>query len=414
MQHILDTACGLDIHKDIITACILRANDTDTPDMIRETFTAMRGDLFRLRNWLTVNKCLNVAMESTGVYWKPVYEVLEEIEGINLCLVNSYHMRNVPGKKDDLKDAKWIAQLHMWGLLEKSFVPDPGIRDLREYARHHVKLVQEGARIVNRIEKLLQSHGFKLSSVLSSIVGVSSTRILEHLCEYVEIDVEHVQMYRERGIKKSSEEIAYAINGKFSHNSQVLLGILLAEYKENQSQVGNSLWVMQRVAEPYMKQIELLSTIPGIDRLSATYIIAEIGVDMTRFHGDAAHLTKWAGLTPRNDESAGKVKSRKILKGNSYTKSILCQCAWATTRTRNTRPSNWYWRNVKRLGQKKAIIAVARKLLVYAFHIISSGEPYDTRLDVIDTEKLNAAKTIEQQSANPETTAVNEPDVEIS
>lgn len=392
MQQILGVSCGLDVHKDLIEACILTANGTGEPEVVRESFTTLRGDLLRLREWLATNRCPNVAMESTGVYWKPIYEILEAAGDFDLCLVNAQHMRNVPGRKNDKNDAEWIASLFMCGLLDKSFVPEKGIRDLREFTRYYVKLTQEKVRLVNRIEKLLQTHGFKLSSVLSSIVGVSGLRILDILRERGEVSVTAVGNVLARGVKKTAGEIAYAINGKLSQSSQTLLGIMLDGLASYDLQLNTVFCEMQRVAEPYASQVQLLATIPGIDILSATYIIGEIGVDMSRFHKGAPSLCKWAGLSPRDDESAGKIKSNKILKGNPYVKSILCQCAWAATKTRNTRSSNWYWRNVKRLGQKKAIIAVARKLLVYAFHMLSTGEVYNSQLDIANTENLKAMK----------------------
>lgn len=392
MQSILGIACGLDIHKDTIEACILVVNGTGEPEAIREPFTTMRGDLMRLRDWLVSHGCLNVAMESTGVYWKPVYEILEEVEGMNLCLTNSHHMRNVPGKKNDIADAEWIASLFMCGLLDKSFVPEKGIRDLREFTRFYMKLTQSRVRLVNRIEKLLQTHGFKLSSVMSSIVGVSSMRILERLCEFGEVTVAYVTYALERGVRKTPEEIAYAVNGKLPLSSRALLRLELDSLNSYDQQLRNVFEEMMRVAQPYRFEIELLASIPGIDILSATYIIAEIGVDMTRFKKGAGSLTNWAGLSPRDDQSAGKIISSKIMKGNSFVKSILCQCAWAATRTRNTRPSNWYWRNVGRLGQKTAIIAVARKLLVYAYNLIATGEPYDYERDVEYAERIEAYK----------------------
>jgi transposase len=392
MQQLLGISCGLDVHKDVIEACILISNGTGEPERVAETFTAMRGDLYRLKDWLAVNGCANVAMESTGVYWKPVYEILEEADEINLCLVNAHHMRNVPGRKNDKADAEWIASLFMCGLLDSSFVPEKGVRDLKEYTRYCVKLTQEKVRLVNRIEKLLQAHGFKLSSVLSSVVGVSGLRILEVLSECGSVSTADVRNSLARGVKKSADEIAYAINGELSQSSRALLRLMLDALHSYEVRLEVVRSGMQSVGEPYSSQIHLLSTIPGIDVLSASYIIGEIGVDMSRFRKGAASLANWAGLAPRDDESAGKIKSNKILKGNPYVKSILCQCAWAATRTRDTRPSNWYWRNVKRLGQKKAIIAVARKLLVYAFHMLSTGELYDTRLDAADTENLKAIK----------------------
>jgi transposase len=391
MQRILGISCGLDIHKETIEACILISSNREEPEIIRESFTTLRGDLLRLRDWLLSYDCMNVAMESTGVFWRPIYEILEEIPEMNLCVVNARHMKSVPGRKTDVKDAEWISSLFMCGLLDKSFIPERGIRDLREYARYYTKLVQERVRQLNRIEKFLQTHGFKLTSVLSSIDLVSSKRILEKLCEVGEVSVGDVRLCLARGVKKSAEEIAYAINGQLSETSRTLLWLLLDALYSIDAKLDMTYKAMRQSADLYESYIYLISSIPGISTLSATYIIAEIGVDMSAF-ANSGKIVSWAGLRPGDNESASVVKSSKITKGNKYVKSVLCQCAWAAVKTRGTRLSNWYWRNVKRLGEKKAIIAVARKLLRYVYCMLSTGELYDSRRDVADTERYNAYK----------------------
>ena len=391
MQKILGISCGLDIHKETIEACILISSNRDEPELIRESFTTLRGDLIRLREWLRGLGCKNVAMESTGVYWRPVYEVLEEVEGMNLCLANAQHMKNLPGRKTDVRDAEWIAQLYMCGLLDKSYVPEKGIRDLREYTRFYSKMVQERVRQLNRIEKFLQTHGFKLSSVLSSIDGVSSRRILEKLCEEGEVNSLDVRRCLARGVRKTADEIAYAINGKLSVTSRALLRLLLDTLYSHDAILQDIRRGMTAASAPYESMITLLGTIPGISTLSATYIIAETGVDLSAF-ANSGKLVSWAGLCPRNDESAGVIKSKKITKGNNHVKTVLCQCAWAAVTTRNTRLSNWYWRNVKKLGEKKAIISVSRKLLCYIYGMLNTGEIYDFKLDEADTERYRAYK----------------------
>jgi transposase len=391
MQRLLGISCGLDVHKDIIEACILVSRDQEEPEVIREGFTTLRGDLFRLRDWLLEHGCMNVAMESTGVFWIPAYEVLEEEPGMELCVVNARHMKAVPGRKTDVKDAEWISSLFMCGLLNKSYVPERGIRDLREYTRYYTKLVQERTRQVNRTEKFLQTHGFKLSSVLSSIDLVSSKRILEKLCKEGEVSAADVRLCLAGGVKSSAEEIAYAINGKLSETSQGLLRLLLDALYSIDAKLDATYKSMMLAAAPYESMINLLNSIPGISKLSAAYIIAEIGVDMSAF-ANTGKIVSWAGLRPGDNESAGVVKSSKITKGNKYVKSVLCQCAWAAVKTRGTRLSNWFWRNVKRLGEKKAIIAVARKLLCYVYCMLSTGELYDCSRDVADTERYNAFK----------------------
>jgi len=247
----------------MIAACILKARYCDTPEVIHEEFTTMRGDLFRLREWVQSHGCMDVAMESTGVYWKPTYGILEEVEGMNLCLTNAYHMRNVPGRKNDEDDAEWIAALFMCGLLNKSFVPERGIRDLREYTRYHVKLTQSRVRLLNRIEKLLQTHGFKLSSVLSSIDGVSGLSILEKLGKRGEVSVWEVRASLERGVKRTADEIAYAINGKLPVSSQMLLRTMLDSLFSYDMQLTEVFSGMMEIAQPYMPTILLMATIPG-------------------------------------------------------------------------------------------------------------------------------------------------------
>jgi transposase len=398
MQKILGISCGLDVHKETIEACVLISSNREEPEIIRESFTTMRGDLLRLREWLIGLGCVNVAMESTGVYWRPVYEILEEVPGMNLCLANARHMKNLPGRKTDVNDAEWISQLYMCGLLDKSFVPEKGIRDMREYTRFYTKIVQVRVSQLNRIEKFLQTHGFKLSSVLSSIDGVSSTRILEKLCEEGEVSASDVKGCLAGGVRKTADEIAYAINGKLSGVSRTLLRQLMDTLYSHNRTLADIYGGMRAASAPYEYAIMQLSTIPGISTLSASYIIAEIGVDMSAF-ANSGKIVSWAGLSPRNDESAGVIKSRKTTKGNNYVKTVLCQCAWAAVKTRDTRLSNWYWRNVKRLGEKKAIIAVARKLLCYIYCMLSTGELYNRELDKADTEryytyKLDSAKQL--------------------
>jgi transposase len=397
MERLLPIACGLDIHKDVIEACIIRHNGYEGASVERGTFATLRGGLMELRGWLTGHGCPNVAMESTGVFWRPVYELLEG-PGMNLLLVNSRHMKNLPGRKTDVKDAEWIAQLHLSGLLDGSHIPEKGIRDLREHARHCRKADQDRVRSHNRLEKHLQAHGFKLSSVLSDVAGVSGMNILEKLCEHGEVSVPEVRPCLARGVRKSAEEIAYAINGRLSEHPRALLRLQLDTLHAHARQKEVLMERLEEAALPYEQQIGLLCGIPGISWLSAVYIIAETGVDMAPFavgpqwKDKTARIVSWVGLCPRNDQSAGKIKSTRTMKGNSYAKTIFVQCAHAAVKARGTRLSDWYWRNAGRIGQKKAIIAVARKLLCYVFHVLSKGVPYDDRLDRGHAEKIKASK----------------------
>jgi len=399
MEAINLPSCGLDIHKDIIEACII---DEDGNRHLK-TFDTMRRTLYDLKAWIISLKCFHVLMESTGVYWLPIYEILEDIKGMNVGVGNARHMRNVPGRpKTDREDSKWIARLCMVGLILKSFVVGKRFRELREYTRYYKKLKQDRARHKNRIEKLLQLNGFKLSSVISDIYGVSGLKLLNTLRAYGNITLSQVKSSLHKRIKKSPEEIERAINGRMKYTSQLLLGKMLARLDTCNREMDEIYGMMTEMFCDFEPQLRIIESIPGMGRLSGMYIIAEIGTDLSSFRS-SGHLAAWAGLAPKDHESAGKLKFSKTKKANIYVKSIMIECAWAAIKVRNTRISNWYWRNVKRLGEKKAITAVARKLMVYIYAMLKNGELYDGSLDVADTEILkaeklaSARKTVERQ-----------------
>ena len=388
MEAIKLPACGLDIHKDIIEATVI----DEGGKVHQKTFDTMRRTLYAIREWIMKLKCLNVLMESTSVYWIPIYEILEEVAGMDVGVGNARSMKNVPGRpKRDKDDSKWIAKLCMFGLVLKSLVVGRSFREMREYTRYHKKLVQERARQINRIEKLLQLNGFKLSSVLSDITGVSGVRLLERLRDKGSVTVAEVALCIDKHVKKTADEIEMAINGQMKLTSRMLLGKMLTKLKTSEREIAEIYEMMVEVSKAQTSQIRIIDSIPGIAELSAMYIIAEIGTDMSPFP-TSNHIAAWAGLAPKDNESAGKKKASKTKKANIYIKSILVECAWAAVRTRNTRLSNWYWSNVGRLGEKKAITAVARKLLVYIYAMLKSGEMYDGSLDVADTQNRKAQK----------------------
>jgi len=381
-------SCGLDVHKDMIEACVINSEG----EKQRKTFDTMRKSLYTLRDWILSLRCLNVLMESTSVYWIPIYEILEEVTGMDVGVGNARHMKQAPGRpKTDKADADWIARLCAVGLILKSFVVGRRFRELREYTRYHKKLVQERARQVNRVEKLLQINGFKLSSVLSDITGVSGMKLLRKLRDKGCVMLEDVLTEVDRRVKKTSEEIEAAINGRMKLTSRLLLGKMLSKLESCDKEIAEIYGMMVEISAENRSQIIQIDSIPGLAELSAMYIIAEIGTDMSSFE-TSNHITAWAGLAPKDNKSAEKLKSSKTQKANIYIKSILVECAWAAIRTRNTRLSNWYWSNVKRLGEKKAITAVARKMLVYIYAMLKSGELYDDSLDVTDTQKRKAEK----------------------
>ena len=381
-------ACGLDVHKDVIEAAVIDAEG----NFVQRTFDTMRKSLYELRAWLISLGCMKVLMESTGIFWIPVYEMLEDVPGMDVGIGNASHMKNVPGRpKTDKEDSKWIARLCMMGLILKSFVVGRKFRELREFTRYHKKLVQERVRVINRIEKLLQMNGFRLSSVLSALDGVSAIKILRRLQEKGTVTVADIEQLRARGLRKSSEEIERAISGQMKWTSRLLLGRMLTRLKTLDTEIDEIYALMVDMSKDHAPAIKIIDSIPGIAEQSAIYILAEIGMDMSAFR-TANHITAWSGLAPKISESAGKVRSSKTKKANVYLKTILTECAWAAVKSRGTRLHNWYWRNVKRLGEKKAITAVARKLLVYIYAMLKSGTLYDGSLDVADTEIHKAQK----------------------
>lgn len=380
MQAILECCCGVDVHRDMIEACIIKG--IETPQIISKRFSTIPSNLKEFTAWLYENDCYHVAMESTGVYWRPVYEAIEDFSVYyeNIIVANAHHMRNLPGRKTDVKDAQWIATLLQHGLLEPSFVPERAIRDLREFSRTYKNCVGEKTRCINRMEKFLQTHGFKLSSVLSDINSVSGLRILSALAQKGSLSLEDVEKAISSNTKNSAESIQNAICGRLNTYECFLLSDYLDQLSSIQQHIDKILAMMATISKPYEKALYQLDSIPGIDITAAMLIIAEIGPSPQEVFENSLRLCSWAGLSPRNDQSAGKISSRKIMPGNPYIKSILCQCAWAAVRTRNTPFANWFWSHQGKLGKKKAIIAVSRKMLSLIYTLLASGQCYDNEI----------------------------------
>ena len=387
MDILMECCCGLDVHRDMVEACIIKGM-LETPEIIHNQFKTTRQELLRLANWLVENECYHIAMESTGVYWRPVYEAIEEHSAKYDCLmvVNAHHMRNLPGRKSDIKDAQWIATLMRHGMLEPSFVPDRLIRDIREFSRLRKNIVKERCRHSNQLEKFLQTHGFKLSSVLSDILCVSGRNLLNTLAQTGTLTTDDVLKTVRGKTKFSKEEIAVAVCGSITSAEQKYLQILLRRIDDDISYIAEVEAQMQELFSPFANEVEIVDSIPGIDKLTAMTVLAEIGTIPKDNFATAGHLCSWAGLTPRNDESAGKIKSRKILPGNQYIKSILCQAAWSAVRVRNSCFSKWFWSHQGHVGQKKAIVAVSRKLLKMIYILLERGTYYDPNYTAKATE----------------------------
>lgn len=379
MEALLYCCCGLDVHKDIIEACILRGLN-QVPEIIRGSFTTTPAGLRNLVSWTEQNDCYSIAMESTGVYWIPVFEAFERNKEYveNLWVVNARNMRNLPGRKSDVKDAEWIATLLRHGLLEKSFVPSEFIRTLRDFTRLRRTLIQERSRYLNRLEKFLQNRGFKFSSVMSDIYCVAGQELLKILATNGFISEDDVNKKCHR-LRHPNHEIYEAVCGTLEPEEQRLLKHLLNKINGAKRDIDDLNNDIRQMTVRINDQITLLTSVPGISEDSAVEIIAEISDAPQEHFSSAEKLSSWAGLSPRNDESAGSIKSRKILPGNPYIKGILCQVAWVSAYARDSIFHDWFWCHQGKLGKKKAIIGVSRKMLALCYLLLSRNVPYEYR-----------------------------------
>lgn len=367
-----DRVCGLDVHRDTVAACVRIPGENATRQEFVQTFGTTTKDLLTLRDWMKSQGVTHAAMEATGVLWRPVYYVLEG--EFTLLLVNPAHIKNVPGRKTDVKDAQWIAQLLECGLLRGSFVPPPEIRELRDLTRYRTELAHERTREVQRLHKILQDAGIKLSSVATNIMGKSGRAMVEALIAGTS-DPQILAELARGMLRKKLMPLRQALEGRFGKRHAFLASELLAHLDYIEEAMER---VSQRIEEclrPFAKQVEILQSIPGVKGKIAAKIIAEIGVNMKQFP-DAKHLASWAGLCPGNRESAGKHRRCGTRKGNGWLKTALVEAAWAAIRNRGSAMSGQYFRLRARLGPKKAIVAVAHSMLVMIYECLAHGKNY--------------------------------------
>jgi transposase len=336
------------------------------------TFRTMTSALLALHDWLSAHRVTHVAMESTGVYWKPVFNLLEG--SFEVLLVNAAHIKAVPGRKTDVKDSEWIADLLSHGLLKGSFIPPEPVRDLRDLTRYRKSLIDERTREINRLQKLLESANIKLSSVASDVLGVSGKAMLEALVSGSSDPQVLADLARGK-LRKKLPLLREALYGRFRPHHQFLLGQILSHLGFLDEAIEQMSKEVENRIAPFSKPIDLLKTIPGVDQKTAELIVAEIGIDMSRFPTHR-HLASWAGLCPGNNESAGKRKSGKIRKGDRWLKRGLTESSWAVGRTHNTYLSALYHRMARRRGKKKAVVAVAHTMLVIIYHMLKHELPY--------------------------------------
>lgn len=368
MQVLFERCCGMDVHKKTITACMITPDGEEV-----KTFGTMTIDILRLVDWLKNKNCTNVAMESTGVYWKPIYNLLE-LEEIEAMVVNAKHLKAVPGRKTDANDAIWIADLLQHGLLRGSFIPDRPQRELRELVRYRRSLINERSREVNRIQKVLEGCNIKLSSVATDIMGVSGRAMIEAMIKG--IDNPDILAGLAKGkLRNKTEDLKQALFGLIKTHQKMLLRQQLEHVDFLDKQIASLDQEIEKRMHPFKWALELLDTIPGVGRRTAEQLIAEIGVDMSRFP-TAAHLAAWAGIAPGNNESAGKRKSGRTRKGNKHMYYTLAEAGNAAAHTKDTYLSAQYHRIAARRGRKRAAVAVGHSILVMAYHMLKNKQPY--------------------------------------
>jgi transposase len=381
MEVIYDRVAGLDIHKNTVVACV-RVRKGRKVSRELQTFDTTTSGLLLLLSWLMENACTHVAMEATGVYWKPVWNILRA-GAFELILANAAHIKNVPGRKTDVNDATWIADLLSWGLIKASFVPDESFQTLRSLLRTRKQLGREQVSHVQRMQKTLEEGNVKLDSVVSDIMGVSGRRIIEAM-----IGGEHnprkLAALASNRLKASPKELYDALHGRLTEHHRFLLQLHLDQYdalaaaiKTIDQEAEAVIARMDKEAKarsqsPFRSLIELLCTIPGVSVLGAMWILAEIGRDMSRFP-TAGHLVAWAGFCPSQNESAGKRKSSRLRKGAPWLKTLLVQCAWAATRKKDSYYKAQFNRLKSKHGPKKAVCAVAASMLTAIYHMLKDG-----------------------------------------
>jgi transposase len=366
---------GLDVHKKTVVACVRRAGPGGQVDRQVRTFGTMTADLIALADWLVAEGVSHVAMESTGVYWKPVFNILEG--QVEVMLVNAHRIKNVPGRKTDVKDAEWIAQLLQYGLLSPSFIPPPPIRELRDLTRQRAQLVAERARVANRIQKVLEDANIKLASVASDVLGVSGRAMLAALIGGTEDPAALAALARGR-LRAKTPELTLALRGLVMDHHRFLLRTLLRQVEQLEGLIAEYSARIEEVAAPFALAAARLESIPGLGSRAAEVIVAEIGTDMTKFP-TAGQLASWAGLCPGNNQSAGKRRTGRTTKGSQWLRTVLVQVAWSASHTKETIFSVTYRRWAKRLGKKKALVALGHKILLVIYKLLKDQTDYRER-----------------------------------
>ena len=378
MKVVYQTCCGVDVHKSFLVATIIKTTSEVQPSYQKKRFSTFNNSILEFKQWLLDNSCRDVCMESTGKYWVPVFNLLED--KLNVTIANPKWVKAVKGNKDDTKDSKWIGDLFRLGLVPGSYIPCKPIRILREFTRYRYKLTSCRSSEKNRFQNALTVCNVALDSVVSDIFGKSATSVIDYLLEQSDNSINHEEISSRllRSLKKKSESVIESIEGyQMTESQKYRMRLVHAHMDYITSTISDIDSMIDSLVEPYENAVQLLCTIPGVDRNSAITIISEIGTDMTQF-SNSKRLCCWAGLTPGNNESAGKKKSVRITRAGVYLKPALVQAAHAAVKS-NKSPyyKAKYERIMKRRGKKRAIIAVARMILTAIYHMLSTGEAWN-------------------------------------
>ena len=387
--------CGMDVHKNFLVACIASTNQQGVTSYKSRRFSTFTGNLRLCSQWLAENNCKDVCMESTGKYWIPIYNILEPT--CKIVLAHPKYVKAIRGKKTDKKDAKWIADIFKHDLVSGSFIPPADIRQLRDLMRYRWKLTNFTTGEKNRAQNCLTVSNIKLDGVFSDVFGKAATAITTRLLEKPTEHITDVSVYRTKGMKASDEEVLAAVDGELCAEQAEKLRIIRSHMDGLELCKANLDSLILSVAEKYLPQLDLVMTVPGIQSFSAIGILSEIGVDMSVFP-TSKHLCSWAGLTPQNNESAGKKKTTRIGRAGAYIKPLLVQCALCAIRKKSNPEIRRRYENLKkRRGHKKAIIAIARMLLTAIYNILKKNEPYNPELyaHLYDTPPEHRAVSVE-------------------
>jgi transposase len=373
MDIIYTSCCGLDVHKRSIQACVRHLDKRGRAKEEVRTFGTMTQDILALSQWLSDREVIHVAMESTGVYWKPIYNILEG--KFDLLLVNARHVKNVPGRKTDVKDCQWLAQLLQCGLLRGSFVPDKAQRELRELTRHRTQLTHEMSAVANRIHEVLEDANIKIGAVATDILGKSCRDMIQAMIEGEESSDQTAELARGK-LRSKIPQLRLALEGNITEHHRFVLKQLMDQLNYLEGQIETFSQRIEEISRPFEEAIDAVVQLPGFKRHGAENVISEIGCKMDQFPSDG-HLSAWAGMCPGNNKTGGKSKSGKTNKGSRWLRGSLIQAAWAASKKKGSYFQARYKRLAARRGKKRALVAVGHSPLVAIFHLIKEKNGYD-------------------------------------